>query len=201
MLAERETLDDDQKVRGVDMKKILVLISIIAMASCASKSPKDADIKDQNITSARDKSELVSANTIVGVNEEKDIVVQEKVDLNEHLRQVATQIKQKQDELYGSKRFSTRGIYGKLERCVASVNKKSGATNPAPLVARGIVILDQELGDLEAGKFGYDERGRLVALDEVKLRDKIRDLEDKKRRLYEKEEELLSELSRCEARL
>ena len=39
----------------------------------------------------------------------------------------------------------------------------------------------------------------MVALEEQKLRDKIRDMEDKKNRLYAQEEELLSEINNCEA--
>ncbi|MBX3041064.1 MAG: hypothetical protein KF789_10200 [Bdellovibrionaceae bacterium] len=178
-------------------KKFLPLI-VLMIAGCSSKSPKDADIKDQSIQTARDKSEMVSGGTVLGVNDDKDVIVQEKVQLTEHLRQLVTTIRHKQDELYGSQRFGTRGLYGKLEKCVAKASKKEGVAHKV-LAAREIIMPEQELGNLEAGKFGYDEKGNLVALDEVKLRDKIRDLESKKRKLYEKEEELLAEMSRCEA--
>lgn len=174
------------------MKKIILIAMMISLAACSSKSKKDADIKDQDIRSQLEKSEAIDGTTTLGVNEDKDIILQDKVQLSEHLRQLVAEVKHKQDEMYGSKRFGSRGLYGRLEKCVTK-NKTQ------PLVPREILVKDKELGQLEAGKFGYDEKGRLVALDEVKLRDKIRDLEDKKRRLYEKEEELLSELSRCEA--
>lgn len=182
------------------MIKILLVLSLFAVVSCSSKSKKDADIKDQDIKTAQDKGEMISGGTTLGVNEDKELMVQDKVQLNEHLRQLGAAIKSKQDELYGSKRFSTRGLYGKLEKCVAKANKKNkGAATT--LAAREIIVPDQELGQIEAGKFGYDEKGNLVALDDAKLRDKIRDLEDKKRRLYQKEEELLAEMNRCEAQL
>lgn len=186
------------------MKKILLLVSLLAVVSCSSKSKKDADIKAQDIKTEQEKGEMISGGTTLGVNEDKDIMVQDKVELTEHLRTLTASVKHKQDELYGSKRFGTRGLYGKLEKCVAQVNKKSKGGDGAShftLAAREIIIQDQELGQLEAGKFGYDEKGKLVALDEAKLRDKIRDLEDKRRRLYQKEEELLAEMNRCEAQL
>lgn len=183
------------------MIKILLVLSLFAVVSCSSKSKKDADIKDQDIKTAQDKGEMISGGTTLGVNEDKELMVQDKVQLNEHLRQLGAAIKSKQDELYGSKRFSTRGLYGKLEKCVAKVNKKNKGGAATTLAAREIIVPDQELGQIEAGKFGYDEKGNLVALDDAKLRDKIRDLEDKKRRLYQKEEELLAEMNRCEAQL
>jgi hypothetical protein len=187
------------------MIKVLLIASLFAaLVSCSSKSKKDADIKDQNVKTQQDKGEMISGGTTLGVNEDKEIIVQDKVQLNEHMRQLGAAIKSKQDELYGSKRFSSRGLYGKLEMCVQKVNKKNKGGDGAShftLAAREIVVPDQELGQIEAGKFGYDERGQLVALDEAKLRDKIRDLEDKKRRLYQKEEELFAEMSRCEAQL
>lgn len=186
------------------MNKLLLVLSLFAVVSCASKSAKDADIKDQDIKTQRDKGEMVSQGTTLGVNEDKEVVVQDKVELTEHLRQLAASVKQKQDELYGSKRFGTRGLYGKLEKCVATVNKKNKGGDGAAhftLAARDIVVPDKELGQIEAGKFGYDESGKLVAVDEAKLRDKVRDLEDKKRRLYQKEEELLAEMNRCESQL
>jgi hypothetical protein len=186
------------------MIKILLVLSLFAVVSCSSKSKKDADIKDQDVKTAQDKGEMISGGTTIGVNDDKEIMVQDKVDLTEHMRQLGAAIKSKQDDLYGSKRFSTRGLYGKLEKCVAQVNKKSKGGDGAShctLAAREIVVPDQELGQIEAGKFGYDEKGRLVALDDAKLRDKIRDLEDKKRKLYQKEEELLAEMNRCEAQL
>lgn len=182
------------------MSKLILPMIVLLVAGCASKSAKDAEIKDQSIQTAREKSETVSDGVVLGVGEDKDVIVQDKVELTDHLRQLVATIKYKQDELYGSKRFGTRGLYGKLEKCVAKAAKKDGSASNT-LAAREILVPDQELGSLEAGKFGYDEKGNLVALDEVKLRDKIRDLESKKRKLYEKEEELLAEMSRCEARL
>lgn len=174
---------------------------LVFVVACASKSPKEADIKDQEIKTNHEKSEMISVGSIVGVNEEKEIVVQDKIQMTDHLRLLVTTIKHKQDELYGSKRFGTRGLYGKLERCVARANRQNKEQTIAVLAARDIVVPEQELGDLEAGRFGRDEKDNIVAVDEVKLRDKIKDLEGKKRKLYEKEEELLAEMGRCEARL
>lgn len=183
----------------MNMFKKFLPLTVLLIVGCASKSPKDADIKEQDLQTARDRSEMVSGGVALGVNGDKDIVVQEKVQMTEHLRQLVTTLKHKQDELYGSQRFGTRGLYGKLEKCVAKTSKRDKADYKV-LAAREIVVSEKELGALEAEKFGYDEKGDLVALDEVKLRDKIRDLEAKKRKLYEKEEELLAEMSRCEAR-
>lgn len=181
------------------MKKlILIFVLSVSSVSCSLKSKKDSDIKDQDIKTTLDKSVSVSNSVSIGVNEDKDVLVQEKVELNEYLRQLASSVRQKQDELYGSQRFSTRGLYGKLERCLKDVSQKTGSSTK-PLVARSLVIPDRELGSIEAGKFGFDEGGKMVALDSSKLRDKIRELEEQRKKLNEKEEELIAEINRCES--
>lgn len=174
------------------MKKLILLISFgFIIFGCSSKSKKDADIKAQELTSKVDKAEMLNQSESIGVNKDEEVIVQKKTKLVDYLKDISYQVRKKQDELYGSRRFNTRGLYGRYEACVAGKKQK-------PKIARQMVLKDDELGQLEAGKFGYDEKGEMVALEEQKLRDKIRDMEDKKNRLYAQEEELLAEVNACE---
>lgn len=174
------------------MKKTILIFGALALvAGCSSKSKKDADIKAQEITTTVDKSEMINQKETVGVNKDEEVIVQKKTKLTDYLKDISYQVRKKQDELYGSRRFNTRGLYGRYEECTASKKQK-------PKVARQMVLKDNELGQIEAEKFGYDEKGQMVAVEEQKLRDKIRDMEDKKNRLYAQEEELLSEVNTCE---
>ncbi len=175
------------------MKKlILTLCALALIAGCSSKSKKDADIKVQEISTNVEKAETISAKETVGVNKDEEVIVQKKTKLVDYLKDISYQVRKKQDELYGSRRFNTRGLYGRYEECMSSKKQK-------PKVARQMLLKDDELGQIEADKFGYDEKGQMVALEEQKLRDKIRDMEDKKNRLYAQEEELLSEVNTCES--
>ena len=175
------------------MKNLILILSLLGViASCSSKSKKDADIKAQDISTQVDKAESLSQTESVGVNKDEEVIIQKKTKLADYLKDISYQVRKKQDELYGSRRFDTRGLFGRYESCVATKSQK-------PKVARQMVLKDEEIGQIEAGKFGYDEKGQMVVLEEKKLRDKIRDMEDKKNRLYAQEEELLAELSSCEA--
>jgi hypothetical protein len=175
-------------------KNILVAVIFVLagfLFSCSSKSKKDADIKSQEISTKIEKAEPLSQNESLGVNKDEDVIIQKKTNLVDYLKNVSFQVRRKQDELYGSRRFNTRGLFGRYEECLVGKKQK-------PKVARQMVLKDEELGQIEAGKFGYDEKGQMVALEEQKLRDKIRDMEDKKNRLYAQEEELLAEINACE---
>lgn len=175
------------------MKKIILLSTLCALlASCSSKDKKDADIKAQELDTSLEKTEVLNQKEALGVNKDEEVIVQKKTKLADYLKDVSYQVRKKQDELYGSRRFNTRGLYGRYEECMASKKQK-------PKLARQMVLKDQELGQVNADKFGYDEKGQLVALEEQKLRDKIRDMEDKKNRLFAQEEELLAEIKTCES--
>jgi len=171
---------------------LIIFISTGFLFSCSSKSKKDADIKDQQISTKIEKAEPLNQSESLGVNKDEEVIVQKKTNLVDYLKNVSFQVRRKQDELYGSRKFNTRGLFGRYEECLVGKKQK-------PKVARQMVLKDDELGQIEAGKFGYDEKGQMVALEEQKLRDKIRDMEDKKNRLYAQEEELLSEINTCES--
>lgn len=174
---------------------ILGALLALVLAGCASKSKKDADIKDQEIKEEISKKDPVGLKETIGVNGDKDVVVQKRTELADYLKQITYQVKAKQDEIYGSRKFGTRGLYGRYEKCF----RKSGMDGS--LIARNIALKDDELGQLEADRFGYDKTGKFVALEETKMREKIRDLESKRNQLFASEEELRSELVRCEAKL
>lgn len=170
----------------------LIFISLGFLFSCSSKTKKDADIKAQEITTQMDKVQELSSTESLGVNKSEDVVVQKKTNLVEYLKSISFQVRRKQDELYGSRRFNTRGMFGRYEECLKSKKQQ-------PKVARQMVLKDNELGQIEADKFGYDEKGQMIAVEEQKLRDRIRDMEDKKNKLYAQEEELLAEINNCES--
>lgn len=181
--------------RGFMKKNIYFSLVFIAMGflfACSSKTKKDADIKGQEIAAPMDKVEPLSSTESLGVNTSEDMVVQKKTNLVEYLKNISFQVRRKQDELYGSRRYNTRGMFGRYEECLVSKKQKSK-------VARQMVLKEDELGKIESDKFGYDEKGQMIAVEEQKLRDRIRDMEDKKNRLYAQEEELLAEINNCES--
>lgn len=170
---------------------ILIPLFSIVIISCSSKEKKDADIKAQDISTTVTRAEVINSKEALGVNKDEEVIVQKKTKLADYLKDISYEVRKKQDELYGSRRFNTRGLYGRYEECMATKKQK-------PKLARQIIVKDQELGQVNADKFGYDEQGQMVALEEQKLRDKIRDMEDKKNRLFAQEEELLGEIRACE---
>ncbi|MEY4616164.1 MAG: hypothetical protein RJB66_1124 [Pseudomonadota bacterium] len=173
------------------IKNVLVALTCLIFVSCSSKEKKDADIKAQDLKTSVERAELLSSKETLGVNKDEEVIVQKKTKLVDYLKEVSYEVRKKQDELYGSRRFNTRGLFGRYEECMSQKKQK-------PKIARQMVLKDQELGQINADKFGYDEKGQLVAVEEQKLRDKIRDMEDKKNRLFAQEEELLTEVRTCE---
>lgn len=179
------------------MKIILLLASLSLMVGCSSKNKT---IKEKDIKTNYEKAEQSGLSEVVAVNDDKEVIVAKKTEMAEYIRQTTFLVRSKQDELYGSKKRGTRGLYGKLERCVQDMSKRKGLTpeQMPVLVSRESISKDDEFGFLEESRFGRDEMGKIVAMEETKLRDKIRDLESQKNKLYEKEEELLLELRKCE---
>lgn len=178
----------------------LVLMTLCLAFVAAGCSSKNKTIKEKDIKTNYEKSETAGLSEVVAVNDDKEVIVAKKTEMAEYIRQTNFLVRSKQDELYGSKKRGTRGLYGKLERCVQDMSKRKGLTpeQMPVLVARESIVRDEEFGFLEESKFGRDEMGKVVAMEETKLRDKIRDLEAQKNKLYEKEEELLLELRKCE---
>ena len=174
------------------MRLLLSLTIFLSLVTaCSSKDKKDEDIKAQEVSTVLNRAETINNKETLGTNKDEEVIVQKKTKIVDYLKEVSYQVRKKQDELYGSRRFNTRGLYGRYEECMAAKKQK-------PKIARQMVLKDQELGQISADKVGYDEKGQLIALEEQKLREKVRDMEEKKNRLYGQEEELLAELKACE---
>lgn len=176
--------------------KCFYIFLFLFLASCSSKNKT---LTDKDIVSEKKKSEAVAERSLVGVDEDGKIVSQESVKLSEYLRNLQSQTKSKQDELFGSNRFGTRGLYGRLEDCVHKAQSQGQDVKIG--MERDLVIKDSKLGDIYDEKVGYDEKGELVALQESKLRDRIRQLEGYRDQLVDRENKMLREIKSCEAKV
>jgi hypothetical protein len=98
------------------------------------------------------------------------VVVQRRKQLSEELRKLQNEVFGLEDEIYGSRAYGSPGLYGVLKKCRNFLADKriggSGKLNPMEAVERPT---EQE----KDFKFGIDDKGNLLAVDEEVLVDRI----------------------------
>lgn len=167
------------------MKKVLCLASFMILGACASKLEKRNTIDDMD-TKLKDEKK-VSGGDKLGTRDDK-VVVQRKVMLAEELRDLENETYAMEYEVYGNRKYGTKGLYGVYRDCHTDLGSYSlgGTGKMKPLEPAQPVITEDPFF-----KFGRDEEGELVGVNEEFLSERIdrfkkyRKLLTKRRNEYE----------------
>lgn len=166
------------------MNKLLLLVLSLGLAACSTTHKEKSEVKD--IDTKLERAQDVNGETL-GVRDDS-IVIQKKRVLAEELRELQNYTYGIGDEVYGSRKYGSRGLYGVYADCKADLNsKKYGGSGDLPYIEPAEKIIKEK----EEWKFGKDENDKLVTVSEEFISERIerfkkyRDKLEKRRAEYE----------------
>lgn len=175
------------------LKTFLLSFFGFALLSCSSNPHKA-----KNIETEIEKKDQVSGDTSVGVNKDGNMVVQKKVAMNEELRRLQYEVYEKEDQVYGNRKYGSLGLYGVLRDCRMQLSDpKLGGDGKLKWTEPMERITDKE----EDFKVGLDEKEKLVGVSEEFLKDRISRFRGYKQVLMNREDEYEEKVQICKADL
>lgn len=169
-----------------------ITLSLAFLTACSS-SPYKAEKVDTKL----DKTMSLSGEKSIGVKN-GDLVFQKKVDLVEEVRRLEYDVYGLEDQVYGSRKFGSLGLYGVYKNCLRdSSDPKNGGAGKLTYIEPIDRVTDKE----EDFKVGFDEKEKLVGLSEEFLKDRIDRFKNHKKILQKREDEYQEKLEICRAGL
>lgn len=171
--------------------------TLTAAVACAgltacSHNPNKAEKIDTKI----EKSSAVGDET-VGVKN-GNMVVQRKVQMNEELRRLQNEVYETEDNVYGNRKYGSKGLYGNLKDCRSQLaDKKNGGSGKLMWTEPLDRVTDKE----EEWKIGLDEKDKIVGVSEEFLKDRIERFRGYKAVLMKRQDEYDDKLAICKAEL
>lgn len=174
------------------MKYFFAVLSILLFAGCSSNPNKAKEIETQ-----LEKDSQVSGDTKLGVKD-GNLVVQQKVLMNEELRRIQNEVYSQEDLVYGNRKYGSEGLYGALKKCRQKLSsKKYGGDGKLTWTEPIDRVTDKE----EQFEIGIDEKEKIVGISEEFLKDRIARFRGYKQVLQKREDEYKEKLEVCDADL
>ena len=174
---------------------IKAFICMSILVSCSSKEKPAPPIEAKDIKTQLDKSQTVSTDTTVGVNDDNHVVMRKKQEMVEYLRQLEWDVRSEQDKLYGNDKFDSKGMWGQLQDCRIKANAKA-------LGGEGTLTeMPERVENIEEREFdqvGFDESGRLVGLTEEHLSQRVQRFKKYKESLKKQRGNIELETKKCQ---
>lgn len=171
---------------------VLGLSAAFLVSGCASKH------KAEKIETEMKRFETISGDTAVGVNKDGDMIVQQKVLMNEEVRKLQYDVYSLEDRVYGNRKYGSLGLYGVLRDCKYQLtDPKNGGDGKLQWTEPMDRVTDKE----DEFKIGIDEKDKLVGVSEEFLKDRILRFKGYKKVLNQREDEYEDKLQICKAEL
>lgn len=172
---------------------VVVLLSLLVLSLISCKSNPH---KAENLDTKTEKEDVVASGEKIGLDSSGDMVYQKKVMMAEEIRKLQDDVYDLEDKVYGTRRYGTKGLYGKYSDCL----KKSKPENKATLPK--IDKLDRWSDKDEDIKIGVDtDKDKLASVTQEKLKDRMSKFQEYRRILQQKEDEYEDNLKTCQAQL
>lgn len=169
----------------------LLAVNLILTSGCKS-NPHKAEI----LETKTEMESTVATNEKVGIDANGDMVFQKKQMIAEELRKLQNDTYQMEDKVYGTRKYKTRGLYGKYSDCLRKLKAEDKADLPK------LEKMDRWSDKDEEVKIGIDaDESKLASVTEEKLKDRLSKFQEYRRVLQEREDEYQEGISNCEARL
>lgn len=170
----------------------LIVFALVVTVACSS-SPYKAEKIETNM----EKTMNMSGEKSIGIKN-GDLVYQKKVDMVEEVRRLEHEVYGLEDQVYGSRKFGSLGLYGVYKGCLRDVSEpKNGGTGKLSYIEPIDRVTDKE----EEFKYGFDEKEKLVGVSEEFLKDRIDRFKNHKKVLQKREDEYQEKLEICRASL
>ncbi|MBS1970965.1 MAG: hypothetical protein JSU04_11695 [Bdellovibrionales bacterium] len=174
------------------MKKFAFIALSMVLAACANPNKaKDLDTKV-------DMTAPVNAGGVIGVKD-GDMVYQRKVQMNEELRNLETEVYNLEAKVYGGPRYlDNRGLYGVLKDCRAEMSEKSNGGDGKLLWTekREYVTAEDDVS-----KIGVEDKKKIVGVSEEYLKDRLERFKNYRKVLMDRQEEYETKVKVCELEL
>lgn len=177
-----------QAIKRVFMVSFSVFLG--AMINGCASNPN----KVQKVETNLENKETVSGNQVMGVKKDETLVVQEKTDLRERLRDLQNEVYQLEDKVYGMRKFDSLGLYGDLRNCEKKIASKQYG---GPGVLVWTEPLDRVSDKEKDYKFGKDESNNLVSVSEEFVKDRLERFQNYKFILQKREDEFKEKIETC----
>lgn len=137
--------------------------------------------------------QTVAGNQKVGVKDGK-MVTMDKMAMNEALRDLENEVRSLEDKVYGSRKLDSKGIYGELRSCRTKLSSRQYGGSGTLIWSEP---LDRMTESEDEWKIGLDESGKLVAVQEEYLKERVSRFRNYLRVLEKREDELSHSLEQC----
>jgi hypothetical protein len=171
----------------------LLIGALILFAGCRSH-PNRAEKIDTKLDSA----EKVSGSRQVGIDKEGDMVVQDKVAISEQLRDLQNTVYSLEDQVYGTRKLGTTGLYGDLKNCLRKNSSKQYGGSGQLVWSEP---LDRVTDKEEEMKVGIDDKKQLVGVSVEYLKDRLARFQGYKMILQKRHDEYDSRIEECKSTL
>ena len=174
--------------------KALVVFSLLSFAifnpGCKS-NPHKAEV----LETKTENNSVVAGTEKVGVDAAGDMVYQRKVMLGEEIRKLHNDVNEMEDKVYGTRKYGTKGLYGKYSDCLRKLKPDQKADLPK------LDKLDRWADKDEDAKLGIDkDEQKLASVTEEKLKDRVAKFQEYRRVLQDREDEYSDNIKNCEER-
>jgi len=141
-----------------------------------------------------EKEDVISSGEKIGVDSSGDMVYQKKIMMAEEIRKLQDNVYDLEDKVYGTRRYGTKGLYGKYSDCLKQSKPENKATLPK------IDKLDRWSDKDEDIKIGVDaDKDKLASVTQEKLKERMTKFQEYRRILQQKEDEYEDNLKTCQA--
>lgn len=170
--------------------KISIFVSAFVLVSCGS-NPHKAEVIKTDMTHA----DVVSGTQSVGVKD-GEMVVLNKSQMSERLRDLQNGVYVLEDRVYGTRKLGSLGLYGELKACKRKLSSAQfGGTGNMTWSEPLDRVTDKE----EEAKAGLDEKKELVAVSEEYLKDRIQRFQNYRIILQKRADDFTERIEACKA--
>lgn len=166
------------------------LCALCILPSCANKNK--AEVLPMEVVN----ESAVGTGQSVGVDKDGDMIYRKKVLLSEEIRRLKNDVIDGEDRVYGTRKYNTKGLVGKYEKCFHQLPLPQREGLPAiPKINR--ISESKE----EAIQWGIDpDNNKLAGLTEEKLVSYLEKYKGYQKDLRQQEDDLQSMIGQCESR-
>lgn len=150
-----------------------------------------------NLETKLDHEQSVAGGQSVGVKDGKMVAI-DKSAMNERLRDLENEVHGLEDKVYGSRKLDSKGIYGDLRSCRTKLASRQYGGSGTLIWTEP---LDRMTESEDEWKIGLDESGKLVAVQEEYLKERVSRFRNYLKVLEKREDELSHSLEQCRSTL
>ncbi len=168
--------------------KIFCTYLIFGLGACSSQSHKA-----QPLVTELAQPQAVGGSQTLGLKE-GDMVVMDKVQASEKLRELQNSVFEIEDRVYGTRKLGTLGLYGELKSCERKLASRQYGGNGTLLWAE---TLDRVTDKEEELKLGVDEKNNLVAINEEFLKNRLQRYQNYRTILQKRADQYEDQIEKC----